>query len=166
MREFTGQRFAYVVWNLLGQFSSLERFAFARRRGFLRLPIQPFEATEFFQPFNESRLDGVTTNSVASECFDYRFAFRCPDDAQEFLLTFDGECLDDVDVAVHHNGVSHLRIVAGSSERGLAVLNPPEHNEISLRPISVACEACFDTMKYLEVSIAYRRKPRPVNDTE
>jgi hypothetical protein len=166
MREFTGQRFPYVLWTLLGQFSSLERFAFARRLGFLRLPIQPFEGTEFFQPFNESRLDGVTTNSVASKCFDYRFAFRCPDDAREFVLTFDGECFDDVDVAVHHNGVSLLRIVAGSTERRLAVLNPPEHNEISLRPISVACEACFATMKSLEVSIAYRRKPLPVSDTE
>jgi hypothetical protein len=166
MREFTGQRFPYVLWTLLGQFSSLERFAFARRLGFLRLPTQPFQGTAFVQPFNKSHLDGVTANSVASKCFDYRFAFRCPDDTREFVLTFDGECFDDVDVAVHHNGVSLLRIVAGSSERRLAVLNPPEHNEISLRPISVACEACFDTMKSLEVSIAYRREPRPVSDTE
>jgi hypothetical protein len=156
-RGFTGRRLLYVMWNALGQFSSLERVMFARRPGFLRLPTRPFEETEYAQPFTGKRYEQVTANSVAGDCFDYRFAFRCPADVREFVLTFGGECLDDVDVTVHHNGRRLLRIVAGASERKLAVLNPPEHNEISLRPISVACEACFDTMKTLAVSIAYRR---------
>jgi hypothetical protein len=157
IRGFSGRRLPYILWTLLGQFSSLERFIFARRRGFLPLPPVPLEEGGFFQPFTDLETGTVVANSVASACFDYRFVFRCPTDAREFVLTLDGKCLDAVDVTVHHNGERLLRMVAGSTERRLAVLNPAPHNEISIRPISGSCEACFGSMKALRVAVTYRR---------
>jgi hypothetical protein len=156
IRSFSGRKLAYLLWNLFGQFSSLERFVFARRSGFLFTPKYPLEKEGAFFPFEDSPNDAVVVNRVATECFDFRFAFRAPIGVAEFIITFEGLCLNDVDVAVHHNGERLLRIVAGANERRLAVLKPPVHNEISIRPISGSCAACFSTMHTVGCRVSYR----------
>jgi hypothetical protein len=156
LRLFSGRKMAYFSWVLAGQFSSLEKALFAGKRGFLLLPGEMLPGGEIVFPFAGASGNSVSVSRVARECFDYRFAFRCSPLTKELVITFHGECVDDADVAVHYNGDRKLRMVSGSSARSVAILDPLEHSEVSLRPISGSCEACFSQLDSIGVSVEYR----------
>ena len=160
LRAFKGKKFLYLLWTLLGQFSSLERLLFAREGGFLALPDQSLEAGALVRPFGKFHPRTVSPNLVAIECLDFRFSFRCPPGVRELVLSFGGDCLREVDVGVHHNGQRLLKFVRESNYRTLAVKDPPMHNEISFRPLTLFyCQDCFRALENLEVSVSYRFKP-------
>lgn len=156
LRRFQGRKLLYVLWQISGSISPIEKRVFATHRGFLPVPLSTAQSNSTFLPFGNSVPRFISANTVAVECADYRFAFRCPEGVREWVLTFESTALEDLNVAVYHNGNQVLKMVAGSSARSVALLNPPPLNEISIRPIGAFCEVCVGNLASLKATIHYR----------